>query len=554
MKEKVHRFLTSISTQVLFVIAVLVVPLNIIAILGCNAALEEAASQTVKAYQNLCDNSMDELRERMGKTQSMLYYLAEENPDYLSMQLQMKSGYDYLSAKYRFYYSLKNLDSVTNGADGYFYFFRSVDDAFVYPGVSTQKLGQAQQMVTSFSKQVRQPLRSGWHICESESRQYLLFTVNTPNVVYGSWIGLDPYREKLETEINQPKATVSFIENSNEGAGQGNLDVFAHNDGIFLHIRAKHSDIVSGVSVYQKILLTMAFLCLMLVPLLYVFLRHLLLHPLFRMNRAFCRLRDGDQNFRLTERAKSAEYGEAYTAFNEMANTLKALKIESYEKEIARQKMELKNLQLQIRPHFLLNTFNLVFTLAQRKENGAVQDVILYLSDYFRYIFREGKQLDLFQNELHLIQGYMKMISIRYLGKVTAEFEFSPEVMRVRVPPLLVHNFIENSVKHGMRRGETLHIRATGTYENNWVTFRISDDGRGFTAEEFQEVNRTLRGGGASKESNAHVGLLNSIRRLRCFYGEKSNISVVSEPRCGTCVTITFPYRMEDDHEFADGE
>ena len=554
MKEKVHRFLTSISTQVLFVIAVLVVPLNIIAILGCNAALEGTASQTVKAYQNLCDNSMDELRERMGKTQSMLYYLAEENPDYLSMQLQMESGYDYLSAKYRFYYSLKNLDSVTNGADGYFYFFRSVGDAFVYPGVSTQKLGQAQQMIAAVSDQVRLPLRSGWHIYEIESRKYLLFTVNTPNVVYGSWIGLDPYREKLEAEINQPKTAVSFIENSNEGAGQGNLDVFAQNDDIFLHIRAKHSDIVSGVSVYQKILLTMAFLYLMLVPFLYVFLRHLLLHPLFRMNRAFCRLRDGDQDFRLTERAKSVEYGEAYTAFNEMANTLKALKIESYEKEIARQKMELKNLQLQICPHFLLNTFNLVFTLAQRKENSAVQDVILYLSDYFRYVFREGKQLDLFQNELHLIQGYMKMISIRYLGKVTAEFEFSPEVMRVRVPPLLVHNFIENSVKHGMRRGETLHIRAAGTYENDSVTFRISDDGRGFTAAELQEVNRTLREEGTPKEPNAHVGLLNSIRRLRYFYGGKSNISVASKPGCSTCVTITFPYRMEDDHESADGE
>ncbi len=554
MKEKVHRFFTSISTQVLFVIVILVVPLNIIAILGCNAALEGMVNQTVKAYQNLCGNSMDELRERMGKTQSMLYYLAEESPDYLSMQLQTKSSYDYLSAKYRFYYSLKNLDSVTNCADGYYYFFRGVDDVFVYPGVSTQSLGQGQQMVEAISDRVRQPLRSGWHICEIKSRQYLLFTVDTPNVVYGSWIGLDPYREKLEAEINQPKAAVSFTESRYEEAGAGNLDVFAQNSGILLHIRAMRSDIVSGVSVYQKILLAMAFLYLILVPCLYFFLRRLLLHPLFRMNRAFCRLRDGDQDFRLMEQAKSTEYREAYAAFNEMADTLKALKIESYEKEIAQQKMELKNLQLQIRPHFLLNTFNLVFTLAQRKETSAVQDVILYLSDYFRYIFREGKQLDLFQNELQLIQGYLKMISIRYLGKVTAEYNFSPEVMRVRVPPLLVHNFIENSVKHGMRPGESLHIRVAGTYENDRMTFRISDDGRGFTADELQAVNRMLRGEGAPKQPNAHVGLLNSIRRLKHFYGKESSISVASEPGRGTCVTITFLYRMEDNYESADGE
>lgn len=554
MKQKVHRFFTSISTQVLFVIAVLVAPLNIIAISGCNTALEGMVNQTVKNYQNLCDNSMDELRERMGKTQSMLYYLAEENPDYLSMQQQSKFGYDYLSAKYRFYYSLKTLDSVTNGADGYFYFFRSVDDVFVYPGVSTQNLGQAPQMIISVSNQIRQPLRSGWHICEIESRQYLLFAVNMPNITYGSWIGLDPYHQKLEAEINQPKAIVNFTDNKGEEVGQGTLDIFSQSNGISVHIRAKRSEIVSGVSVYQKILLTMAFLYLILVPCLYVFLRHLLLFPLFRMNRAFCRLRDGDQDFRLTGQAKSVEYQEAYTAFNEMADTLKVLKIESYEKEIARQKMELKNLQLQIRPHFLLNTFNLVFTLAQRKENSAVQDVILYLSDYFRYIFREGKQLDLFQNELQLIQGYMKMVSIRYLGEVTAEFEFSPEVMRVRVPPLLIHNFVENAVKHGIQLGEALHIRVTGTYESDWVTFQIFDDGRGFTVEALRMVNRMLRGEDTQKEQNTHVGLLNSMRRLRYFYGEKSSISITSEPGLGTCVTITFPYRMEDDHESADGE
>lgn len=58
--------------------------------------------------------------------------------------------------------------------------------------------------------------------------------------------------------------------------------------------------------------------------------------------------------------------------------------------------MELKNLQLQIHPHFLLNTFNLVYTLAQRKETGAIQDIVIYLSEYFRYIFRSGKSLELF--------------------------------------------------------------------------------------------------------------------------------------------------------------
>ena len=80
-----------------------------------------------------------------------------------------------------------------------------------------------------------------------------------------------------------------------------------------------------------------------------------------------------------------------------MADRIQDLKIEVYEKELDRKQMELSNLQLQIRPHFLLNTFNLIYTLAQRGQEKDVQQVILYLSDYFRYLFRSGRNLEIFE-------------------------------------------------------------------------------------------------------------------------------------------------------------
>lgn len=63
-----------------------------------------------------------------------------------------------------------------------------------------------------------------------------------------------------------------------------------------------------------------------------------------------------------------------------MADQIKTLKIENYEKELDRQKMELKNLQLQIHPHFLLNTFNLVYTLGPGcKETGCYCRILLFI-------------------------------------------------------------------------------------------------------------------------------------------------------------------------------
>ena len=56
---------------------------------------------------------------------------------------------------------------------------------------------------------------------------------------------------------------------------------------------------------------------------------------------------------------------------------LKTLKIENYEKELARQRMELRNLQLQIRPHFLMNMFNLLYSFAQIENYQSIQKLAL---------------------------------------------------------------------------------------------------------------------------------------------------------------------------------
>lgn len=62
---------------------------------------------------------------------------------------------------------------------------------------------------------------------------------------------------------------------------------------------------------------------------------------------------------------KAPEFLNINETFNTMADNIHQLKIEKYEAELRRQKMELRNLQLQIRPHFLLNTFNLMYSLSQ---------------------------------------------------------------------------------------------------------------------------------------------------------------------------------------------
>ncbi|HHV10890.1 MAG TPA: histidine kinase [Clostridiales bacterium] len=554
MKKRVRRLFNSISTKVILIMLVLVLPLNVIAIVANEKVIDTMIDQNKTSAQTLADTFMSEIESRMMNTQTLLYYFLAENPDCIRMKLQKEKNYMYQSSRYKLYYSLRTMAGMTDGGDGYFYYMKKVKDAIVYDESPNESNKLYRSMDGFIADQLTAGDKGGWHIYELNSHKYLFFIVDQKDVMYGGWFNLDALKKEMEKRLRYTDYSISFTENLRPQNSDDRIMVSSNVKKIHLVIDIKRDEIVGGISKYVKVLQIMAFLYLALIPALFIFLKFLLIRPLNKVNQAHRQIRKGNQDFRIREKANSVEYMEAYRSFNRMANNLKALRIEGYEKEIARQKMELRNLQLQIRPHFLLNTFNLIYTLAQRKEIIAIQQIIIYLSEYFRYIFRSDKELELFPKELRMIKGYIKMVSINYSGNVEASYDIDPEINYVRVPPLLIHNFIENSVKYGVKQGTMLHILIAGKYEDRRVIFTITDDGNGMDGETLEQCRRLLRGETEPENSNSSIGLLNSMRRLKHFYGQEATIEIVSEQGRMTSVTVQFPYNLEVEDEAIIGE
>ncbi|MFA9376393.1 MAG: sensor histidine kinase [Lachnotalea sp.] len=549
MQKKINRLFNSVSTKVILIIIILVLPLNFIAIFQNQRVIDTMVEQNRASAKTLSDTFMSDIGSRMVNTQSLLYYFLSEDPYCIRMKLQKENNYTYQSSKLKLYYNLKKMSGMTDGGDGYFYLMKKVNDILVYDK-SPNESNQLYKSINNFlSEQLREGVKSGWHIYEFNNKKYLFLIVDLKDVMYGGWFNLDSLKMQMEKRLKYTDYLISFTEKQKKENPDDRIIVSSGIKKIYIEISIKRNEIVGGISMYVKILKIMAFLYLALIPVLFMTLRSLLLHPLNKINYAHRQIQGGNQDFRIKEKSNSVEYQEAYKSFNQMADNIKTLKIESYEKEISKQKMELRNLQLQIRPHFLLNTFNLIYTLAQRKEEDAIQDVILYMSDYFRYIFRNDKDLDLFPKELKLIKGYMKMISIRYSGNIKAEYDFDPEIMFVRIPPLLIHNFIENSAKYGIKQGIILNISIIGKYKNKMVTFCVIDDGNGMDEETLDYNNKMLSGEIEPDSHNSHIGLINSMRRVKHFYGDEANIEITSEQGKMTCVKIVFPYNLEVDNE-----
>ena len=550
--KKCSLLLRSVSTKVVLVMILLVLPLNVIAIVQNNKAIGIVVEQGRAAAQNLIDVQLKDLEKRMENHQFLLSYLLTKDGDCIRMRSQPSDDYLYDSAKYRLYGTMSNLANMISGGEGYYFYMKEKKDMLAYH--NPMAAGHPASEIADFIEEhCEDPEYRGWHIINFSSGSYYVLILDLNEISYGGWISLDPITESMESALGYDEYEVCFSD-TRQSRGKDWVCADSCSKDLWLTVCLNRQELIGKMSDYQKASRYLSFLYLLLIPVLYFALYKLLIQPLRRLGRAHAQIQNGNRFYRLTQNGGSVEFNETYASFNQRCDVLDALRVESYEKEIEIQKMELKNLQLQIRPHFLQNTFNLIFTLTQKGAGSEIGDIVLYLSEYFRHIFRSEKELEIFSKEQKLIEGYIRVASIRYDGMISAEYSYDPEISYVRVPPLLVHNFIENSVKYGVKPDQVLHISVEGYYEEGAVTFIISDDGNGMAEDVLKRSQSIAAGEYICEDDYSHVGLQNSIKRLKYFYGASASIQIDSAKGEGTCIAVSFPYDLEVDDEPADGK
>ena len=188
---------------------------------------------------------------------------------------------------------------------------------------------------------------------------------------------------------------------------------------------------------------------------------------------------------------------------------------------------------------------NLLFTLIQNHQEEKAKRLVLYLSKYFRYMFRYNHDLELFDKELDLIKEYLEIASFRNENAFSFSYQIDPLLSFLRLPPLLLHNFVENIIKHALIPDQTIHIIIYGEYDDDakMAVIQISDDGRGIQEDFADRINRNDFD---DLPPGQHIGIRNSIRRLNHYYTGAS-LKAESSEVGGTIITIKIPCNFSDD-------
>ncbi len=395
-----------------------------------------------------------------------------------------------------------------------------------------------------------------WRVVEAGGWQWLLRIHGDSTFSYGGLISLDLFKAQVLSNLSYQSLKLDFGVSAEEQSGRILVSAPSSRIPLELSLSVSLLEVEQGLPQVRRLSVFLAFLSLAIIPLFIFILSRILLKPLNKIRSALLRLKSGDDVYRIgPHRQYSEQFRTINQSFNEMADNIKSLTIANYEKELANQRLAFRSLQLHIRPHFLLNTFNLVHSLAQIKEYQGIQALTLYLSDYFRYLFRSGKELEPFEKELALIRKYLEVSKIRYPQAFVEEIEVEPSALEAYLPPLLIHSLVENIITHALIRGRLIKIILKAYCQDGRFHFVLMDDGKGMDADLLLQLTSPLDT--AAMEGQNHLGIRNSVQRLRHVFGEDVQYLFESSPGQGMKIMISMPFiEGKEDHlaEDVDGQ
>lgn len=193
------------------------------------------------------------------------------------------------------------------------------------------------------------------------------------------------------------------------------------------------------------------------------------------------------------------------------------------------QELELKSMRSNLQPHFIFNSLNSIRALV-KEDPDASREAITKLSKILRSSISTKENSITLDEELKLVENYLHLEKIRFEERLQYEFNIDYNTRTVMIPPMLIQNMVENSVKHGIsiqEHGGTIWI--SSEIEEDIIRISIKNAGR------INEENK-LKGTG--------FGMSSSQKRLNHLYPEASPI-LMKEIDDHVVVEICIPNKIK---------
>lgn len=187
---------------------------------------------------------------------------------------------------------------------------------------------------------------------------------------------------------------------------------------------------------------------------------------------------------------------------------------------------ELNMLRLQLNPHFLCNSLNVVSSLILTGRPDEANRMTEGLGDFLRATMEDSREVQL-ADELETVERYLELEGARFGERLAIDIDAGEDTGDLVVPSFLLQPLVENAIKHGVeasagecaldiaarRDGDTLLL----VVENRGGTYRAPAPGRqghGIGLTNTRARLEMLFGGAASLEGGPIEGGYRAAIRL----------------------------------------
>ncbi|KTD85259.1 sensor histidine kinase [Paenibacillus etheri] len=268
------------------------------------------------------------------------------------------------------------------------------------------------------------------------------------------------------------------------------------------------------------------------------------LKRLLAINKSIRKMETGD--FSTPVRATgNDEIHQLGNSIDNMRQRLKEYIEISYVSQLRLQEAELKALQMQINPHFLYNTLEVIRMKATLNNDPTVAKMIKILADIFRWNVKDRDAVVSIEEEFMYTSIFLDLQRIRYGDRLVTTIDLPADLHSMGILKLILQPLVENAVVHGFRNKEdTCKIHITCRRIDGDIQIDVHDNGEGISEDELSAIAQQIIGTGsfsATNETDEHVGIRNVHDRVAIVFGQPYGLSLTSVMGQGTTVSIRFP-------------
>lgn len=215
------------------------------------------------------------------------------------------------------------------------------------------------------------------------------------------------------------------------------------------------------------------------------------------------------------------------------------MQIELLEKQYKYEITEMTALQLQINPHFIFNTLQIMDIDIVRNigMKSTSHKMIQELSKVVKYALTNPTEEVTLREELDYLKSYLEIQKVRFHNSVITYFDVDEALLDNTVFRLLLQPMLENCFVHGMKNNKGhLIIKLKIFNRNDAMHFTLIDNGVGVNKDELCELKQRIW-----NLQSKNIGLTNVNHRLILHYGPQSGLKIQSRQNMGTVIRFIIP-------------